>query len=59
MAVSYLDRLQQLGDSLPLIAAEFEVGFKLKWHSTNLAQDRQQRPGLQKYVFRNRKDRGR
>ena len=32
MAVSCLDRLQQLRDSLPLIAARFKVGFKLKWH---------------------------
>jgi hypothetical protein len=32
MAVSSLNRLQQLGDSLSLIAARFEVGFKLKWH---------------------------
>src|SRR5215468_4610210 len=49
MAVSCFDRLQQLGDSLPLIAARFEVGFKLKWHSVILAQHRRQRR-----AFRNR-----
>ena len=43
MAVPRLDRLQQLPDSLPLIAARFEVGFKLKWHPLILAQHRQQR----------------
>jgi hypothetical protein len=43
MAVSCLDRLQQFGDSLLLIAAGFEVGFKLKWHSIILAQHRPQR----------------
>ena len=46
MAVSRFDRLQQLRDSLRLIAARFEVGFKLKWHPLILAQHRQQRRGL-------------
>ena len=41
MAVSRLQRLQQLRDRLPLIAARFEVGLKLKWHPIILAQHRQ------------------
>src|SRR5215469_4723140 len=41
MAVSHLQRLQQLRDRLPLIAARFEVGLKLKWHPIILAQHRQ------------------
>src|SRR5262245_17732019 len=43
MAVPRFDRLQQLSDCLPLIAARFEVGFKLKWHPIILAQHGQQR----------------
>src|SRR4051812_31722895 len=43
MAVSCLDRLEQLRDRLPLVAAGFEVGFKLKRHRVNLAQHGQQR----------------
>jgi len=45
MAVSRLDRLQQFRDCLPLIAARFEVGFKLKWQPLILAQHRQKRRG--------------
>jgi hypothetical protein len=45
MPVSGLDRLQQLRYSLPLIAARFEVRFKLKWHPLILAQHGQQRRG--------------
>ena len=43
MAISGLDRLQQLRDCLSLVAARFVVRFELKRHSINLAQDRQPR----------------
>ena len=42
MAVSRLDRLQQLRDGLPLVTAGFEVGFKLKRHPIILAQHGEQ-----------------
>jgi hypothetical protein len=41
MAISRVQRLQQLRDRLALIAARFEVGLKLKWHPIILAQHRQ------------------
>ena len=37
MAISCLDRFQQLCDSLPLIATRFEVRLKMKRHSTNFS----------------------
>jgi hypothetical protein len=51
MPISCLDRLQQLRDCLALVAARFEVGFKLKWHSPILAQHRPQRRGLRCFLI--------